>query len=277
MTPAAKEDGLPASSVSLVTVTYNSATALERFWKNWPDDICEWIVVDNASADGSAEVARSLGARVIRLDENIGFSAANNRGVVEAAGDVLGFLNPDVAPTREGVAQLAAQVTETNALVAPQLTYDDGSLQENGRGAPYPVRKLAHMFAPGSKTNQRYVRHVESGLQRVVWVMGAAMFMTRKTFDALGGWDDGYFIYYEDSDICLRALRDGVPTYVDGNVRWVHGWARETAKGGSLSIWRHELRSGLRFYRHHMSCLIAVGSGARAMRLIERPPIGSAA
>jgi N-acetylglucosaminyl-diphospho-decaprenol L-rhamnosyltransferase len=273
MAQVANEEGLPAGYVSLVTVTYNSAAALEFFWRDWPDDVCEWIVVDNASTDRSADVARSLGARVIQLDENIGFSAANNRGAAEAVGDVLGFLNPDVAPTRGGIAQLAARVIETNALVAPQLTNVDGSLQENGRGAPYPARKLAHMFAPESKTNKRYVRHVESGVQRVVWVMGAALFMTRRTYDDIGGWDDGYFIYYEDSDICLRALRDGIPTYVDGDVRWVHGWARETSKGGSVSIWRHELRSGLRFYRHHVGCLLAVGSRAKVMRLIERPEI----
>ncbi|WP_162260814.1 glycosyltransferase family 2 protein [Nocardioides sp. Soil805] len=257
-----------------MTVTYNSAATLQHFWHDWPADVCEWIVVDNASTDGSADMARSMGARVVQLDANVGFSAANNRGVEEAGGDVLGFLNPDIAPTREGIARLATRVTASSALVAPQLTNQDGSLQENGRGAPYPWRKLAHMFAPASKTNSRYVRHVDSGLERVVWVMGAAVFMSRDVFDAIGGWDEGYFIYYEDSDICLRALRVGVPTYVDGEVRWVHGWARETAKGGSLSIWKHEVRSGLRFYRHHFSCVMPLGSQARAMRSIERPQKG---
>lgn len=263
------------SSISLVTVTYNSAETLERFWGDWPSDVCEWIVVDNASTDGSVNVARSLGARVIGLHSNEGFSAANNRGAQAANGDVLGFLNPDVTATRSGVLALAAQVEAAEGIVAPQLVNEDGSLQENGRGAPYPIRKLAHMFAPSSKTNQRYVRHVESGLERVVWVMGAAVFIAREAFDRIDGWDAGYFIYYEDSDICLRALKSGIPTFVDGDVRWVHGWARETSKGGSAAIWKHEVRSGLRFYRQHPGCVVPVGAQARVMRSIERREAGT--
>ena len=70
--------------------------------------------------------------------------------------------------------------------------------------------------------NEHYVRHVRSGIEQVVWVMGAALFASRSTFENIGGWDPGFFIYYEDSDICLRALQQGVLTFVDGDVRFVH-------------------------------------------------------
>lgn len=261
---------MAGTSVSLVTVTYNSAATLNHFWREWPSDVCEWIVVDNASTDGSSDVARALGARVIQLDANVGFSAANNRGAEAARGEVLGFLNPDVTPTRYGVEALSTRVLETHAMVAPQLVNGDGSLQENGRGAPYPLRKVAHMFAPASSVNQRYVHHVESGLERVVWVMGAAVFLSREAFDRIGGWDAGYFIYYEDSDICLRALQEGIPTYVDGDVRWLHGWARETAKGASPSIWKHEIKSAARFYRRHPHCAFSLGRRNDELRAIEK-------
>lgn len=258
------------TSVTLVTVTYNSAQALSFFWRDWPRESCEWIVVDNRSDDDSAALAASLGARVITLQENVGFSTANNLGARAAKGDVLGFLNPDVSPTLDGVLRLAEDASISGGLVAPQLVNEDGSLQENGRSAPYPARKVAHMFAPDSKVNHRYMRRVESGLERVVWVMGAALFMTRETFDKIGGWDPGFFIYYEDSDICLRALDLDVPTMVNGDVRWVHGWARETVNGTSLAAWKHEFRSAARFYFKHPHCAIPVGRRARALRALER-------
>lgn len=256
--------------VSLVTVTFNSASTLREFWADWPKGECEWIVVDNCSEDDSAAVAESLGARVIRLPENRGFSAANNAGAEVADGDVLGFVNPDVSVTLEGVKSLGDTARSRTVLVAPQLTNPDGTLQENGRGAPYPARKLAHMFAPGSGMNARYVRHVDAGLTRVVWVMGAAVFASKDTFRAIGGWDSDYFIYYEDSDICLRALRHGVPTYVDGDVRLTHGWARETAARKSWAPWKHEVRSALRFYSNHPECIAPMGRAGRLMRQTDR-------
>ena len=255
--------------VSLVTVTFNSAHTLTRFWAEWPRDVCEWIVVDNCSEDDSVAVAEELGARVHRMSENRGFSAANNAGANLAKGDVLGFVNPDVSVNREGVKRLGDVARATPVLVAPQLTNADGSLQENGRGAPYPMRKLAHMFAPGSSLNRRYVRRVEAGTEQVVWVMGAAVFASRATFEAIGGWDPGFFIYYEDSDICLRALDRGVPTVVAGDVRFMHGWARETANGKSLGVWKHEFRSAARFYSKHPHCLVPVGRRSRTLEAVD--------
>jgi N-acetylglucosaminyl-diphospho-decaprenol L-rhamnosyltransferase len=255
--------------VSLVTVTFNSAATLRHFWADWPREACEWIVVDNCSTDDSVAVAESLGARVLRLSENVGFSAANNLGARMSTGDVLGFLNPDVTATRAGVERLGSIALGSSLLVAPQLVNQDGTLQENGRGAPYPARKLAHMFAPASTMNQHYVRHVRSGIEQVVWVMGAALFASRSTFENIGGWDPGFFIYYEDSDICLRALQRGVLTFVDGDVRFVHGWARETANGKSPSVWKHEFRSAARFYAKHPHCLIPMGRRSRALKMAE--------
>jgi len=99
--------------------------------------------------------------------------------------------------------------------------------------------------------------------------MGAAVFMNMDTFDRIGGWDAGYFIYYEDSDICLRALEKNIPTFVDGDVRWVHGWARETRTTASFSIWKHEIRSAARFYRLHPNCILPIGPRSGNIRGVE--------
>jgi N-acetylglucosaminyl-diphospho-decaprenol L-rhamnosyltransferase len=256
--------------VSLVTVTYNSAATLNACWMNLGIDWAQWVVVDNCSSDRSAEVARDLGATVIELPRNMGFSAANNIGVEHAKGDVLVFCNPDVVVDQPGIDRLAHRAASTGAIVAPQLTNPDGSLQENGRGAPYPHRKLRHMFGSQHKLDLAYARIAHPGqFRQVVWVMGAAVAMSRGTFDRIGGWNDGYFIYYEDAEICLRALESRISTYVDGDVNWQHGWARETSRGFSMAAWKREVASAVKFYSGHLECLLPVGAIGKRLREVD--------
>jgi N-acetylglucosaminyl-diphospho-decaprenol L-rhamnosyltransferase len=254
---------------TLITVTHNSSDTLRHFWADAASQGLDWVVVDNASSDDSAAAASALGARVVPSTENLGFSRANNLGARHADSDVLIFCNPDIRVTRDGVRALASHAVSTGGLVAPQLCNSDGTLQENGRGTPFPHRKLRHMFGEHDAQDS-YVRLARPGeLRQVVWVMGAAVAMTREVFDCIGGWNDRYFIYYEDAEICLRALRMGVPTFVDGDTRWEHGWARETQGAFSRSAWRHEVRSGLRFYLTHPHCVIPVGRAAAELRAVD--------
>jgi N-acetylglucosaminyl-diphospho-decaprenol L-rhamnosyltransferase len=252
----------PAPSVSLITVTYNSASQLQSAWSEFRPQWAEWVVVDNASQDSSIDVALSLGARVIKLAQNKGFSVANNVGAAEARGDVIIFCNPDLAVTPEGIEQLRISTIAHGGLVAPQLMNADGTPQENGRGMPYPHRKFGHMFF--GRDNSPYTRIApENQSIRVAWVMGAAIAMTRETYASIGGWNEDFFIYYEDADICLRAAESGHPITVDGTVRWRHGWARETSGKFSIAAWRHEFRSAAKFYRLHPQSLLPITRRAR--------------
>lgn len=237
---------------------------------NLPRDI-EWIVVDNASADNSRVAALALGAAVLALPRNKGFGGANNVGVAAARGDVLIFCNPDVAIDVEGVRALAERVRNHGGLWSPQLINVDGTQQENGRGVPSPLRKLRHMFSASHNSNDGYVRTARDGeIRNVIWTMGAAIAMSRDSFVALNGWDDAFFIYYEDSDICLRARKLGLATWLDGGVKWRHGWARETKNGVSLASWRHEIRSAFRFYRRHWYCIVPIGQFGRSLWRSDR-------
>lgn len=244
--------------VAFVTVTYNSADDLRTSWAGF-DRLTEWIVVDNRSSDDSAAVARDLGARVIESGENRGFSAANNLAVRETAAEVLIFVNPDVTVDSAGAERLAELCRERNAIVAPQLLNVDGSLQENGRGAPFLYRKVMHFLGRDSEKYRYEVTAQPGETTRVSWVMGAAVAIPRRIFEAIGGWDDGFFIYYEDADICLRAARLGYPTLLAGDVRWTHSWTRATRRESSLKIWKIELKSGLRFYRRYLRLLLPFG------------------
>jgi len=128
---------------TVVTVTFNSRTALLTHWEQPPTGV-RWVVVDNNSSDDTPEVAKSLGAEVVRLAANIGFSAANNRGLALATSEYVAFANPDVTIDWGTLDQLASDIESQGALIAPILQNPDGSPQPNARGLPYLVDKFAH-------------------------------------------------------------------------------------------------------------------------------------
>lgn len=248
---------MKSATIAIVTVTYNSERDLA---KNWADadveDDVNWISVDNASGDDSAALAREMGARVIELPRNVGFSAANNVGAAQANVDCLVFVNPDVRVTRVGVRELVDIAMERNAVVAPQLINPDESLQENGRSAPFLYRKVAHFLGTKVSRDQYEITAGPGELKEVSWVIGAALVIPTAIFRDLCGWDSKFFVYYEDADICLRARTLGYSVLLSGSTRWVHGWGRATRRSFSWRAWRHEVASGLRFYLRYPRLLL---------------------
>lgn len=252
--------GEQKNSWTLITVTYNSRSDLERFWN--PEKVStggfNWIVVDNNSHDGSAECARELGASVIKLPENRGFGAANNVGFREANDQYIGFVNPDVNVASKTLPRLL-KLADTGVLIAPQLLSVDGVAQPNGRGRARLSWKL------GNRLNAKrymgtYLR--TAGPEQVLevdWVMGAVVLGRRDTWQKLttgpGPWDEAYFVYYEDSDLGERCKASEVRCVLDGTSRWIHGWARETTMP-KLKPWILEFRSMRVFYGRYPSLLM---------------------
>ncbi len=234
---------------SVVTVTYNSADTLRRCWsdRNKPYD---WIVVDNASADDSVAVARSLGARVIELPANVGFSRANNVAVTASSSPYLLFANPDLVVEPRGLTTLREHLDVHGGLVAPQLLGTDGALQPNGRGFPYVTAKLGNRkLWPFDRLHDQYRILTAPGETRwVAWTIGAAVAMRRTDFDQIGGWNERFFLYYEDAEICLRAWEQGLAVSVVGDVRWTHHWARATNSFKWSRAHNLELRAARTFY-----------------------------
>ena len=233
-------------------MTFNSSRALAEYGRQVPEDV-EWIVVDNGSADDSAEQARSLGARVVALTENRGFGAANNLGLATARGTYVAFVNPDVEMDFGSLGRLADVIDEEYGLVAPQLLNHDGTLQANGRGFPALQNKVRNrIHEQGTSTYRLLARPGET--RYVCWVMGAAVAARREWFISLGAWDERFFVYYEDADQGLRAWDSGMTVRLAGSVRWRHGWARET-KSFRLKPWLLEMRAMRTFYSRYPAML----------------------
>lgn len=253
-------------SWSLITVSFNSADALHEHWAAPLPDGVEWLVVDNNSSDRSVDVARSLGARVLALDENLGFGAANNIGFRAARGRYVAFVNPDVMIDFESLPVLEAAVLHGGGLVSPQLTFNGGALQPNGRRAPSFSNKLFSRLGRRRAINRYHVYAGAGESVYVAWFIGAAVVAAREDFARLGArgpWDERFFVYYEDSDLGLRAWRAGLPVRVIGDARWKHSWSRDTMRL-NFRPWMLELASMAKFYSRYPDLII--GSGRSGFR-----------
>jgi N-acetylglucosaminyl-diphospho-decaprenol L-rhamnosyltransferase len=263
----------PAASASrpacaVVLVSYHSAAdlgpCLESLPAAAPGVDLEVVVVDNASGDASAEVARGLGAtvglpvKVIENHANVGYARAANQGAASTAGEWLLVANPDTRFEPGALARLLATASadRTIGCVGPHLRNPDGSDYPTGRRFPSVFVGAVHAALgsvwPANPATRRY--HM-TGVDRSVpvqvdWVSGACMCVRRDAWEAVGGFDPGYFMYAEDMDLCLRIARAGWRVVFDGGATVWHTVGGSTRYRPYRKVLDHH-RSALRFYVRH--------------------------
>jgi len=222
--------------LSIVFVNYNSALLLSAALASLGrSEECERIVVDNASADAGAvvSVCRENGALLIRLGRNLGYGGAANVGFRYARGRYLAVANPDLV-FADGAAESLVCFLEENpraGVVAPQFVYPDGFPQPSARRFPRLRYVLAgrrsQLFRiwprySGAKEFLYLEAHKSNGPVEVEAVVGAFMMFRREALEEIGGFDEGYFMFAEDMDICRRLHKRGWQVFLDPRVRVLH-------------------------------------------------------
>ena len=205
--------------LDIVVVTYNSAQFVESLLDSIPAALgaisAQVTVVDNGSADDTVEILASRDdCRVIR-SANLGYAAGINRGVREGGGaDAILVLNPDTRLYEGSIAPMlkTLQLPGTG-IVAPRLLSGAGKLELSLRREPSLLRSLGltrtHLPVL-SELVQEPARYTQA--HEVDWATGAVLMMSRECFNALGGWDESFFLYSEETDFSLRASDIGLAT-----------------------------------------------------------------
>ncbi len=210
-------------SLSVIIVNYNTIALLEKclasLLSNDGRISMEIIVVDNNSSDGSVKktATKFLDVRLIENEQNLGFSKACNQGLEVATCDYVLFLNPDTTVPDRALEQCVAFMREHRdvGLLGCKLLNTDGSLQPSCADFPY-LRNifLDHMlrrqFFPETfrqKMLLRCWRH--DRIREVDWVLGAFMLTRRSLMERLNGFDEDFFLYGEDLDLCYRIEKAG--------------------------------------------------------------------
>jgi GT2 family glycosyltransferase len=214
------------------------------------------IVVDNASTDDSVEVAHAHGVEVHERGINEGLSVATNAGVELSDSPLFALLNPDVLLDDPGVVTQLEAAFEDPSLgaVAPALRLPQGHLQDSAREVPTPGQLLYRRLAGARAGAIRSKQPTD-----VEWVVAAFMVVRRTAFDEVGGFDEGYRLYFEDVDFCVRLWSHG--WRVQLNPHLVANHEHKAFSRKSLTGWatRQHVRSAARFYAQHPDLLLSTG------------------
>jgi N-acetylglucosaminyl-diphospho-decaprenol L-rhamnosyltransferase len=219
------------------------------------------VVVDNAAdeAAGRRIVSEFPGIAYVGRGDNPGFAAGVNRAAREAPGSHLLLLNPDCELVRPIVAPLLSVLeAHPEAGIVGGLVRDPlGGVQASARRFPNVTTAIAgrtswlSRVAPGNPLSRWNLTTFPSeGIARVDWVSGAFMLVRREAFDALGGFDEGFFLYWEDADFCRRLKHAGWRTMFVPTARAVHIGGRSSRHAADASLEAFH-QSAFRLYRKH--------------------------
>ena len=221
----------------------------------------EVVFVDNASADGSVDFVRENfpGARVMALEDNLGFAGGNNAAIRETEGRNVLLLNPDTV-THPGAFHAMLDFMDAHpqcGIVGPKLLNPDGSLQYSCRHFPtleaglFRNTPLGKLFPSNRATRDYLMKDVSHDhAMPVDWVSGAAMLVRREVFDLLGLLDEEYFMYVEDVDLCYRAHHAGWEVWYEPAGVITHAIGQSSNKNPAPMIVAFH-RSMFRFFRKH--------------------------
>ena len=221
------------ASISTVIVAYNSGELLRRCLTAVGSSHGEIVVVDNGSPNGDATVARDEfpEVRLIAGTRNAGFGRAANTGVAYASGRWVLLLNPDAWPIEDGVERLLEFAESIPGLGAagPLLFDSSGQPQRSTIRPPLGAAPLALSTAfPGVVTWLYGAwRRVTSPLRRgkvrpTEFLQGSVLLVRRDAFEAVGGFDESFFMYGEDADLCARLRDAGWAVELCHGARFVH-------------------------------------------------------
>ena len=257
-------------SVAAILVNFNAGDELRRALESIDQHVSvpwEAVVVDNASTDGSAASVGAFAprARLLSNTTNVGFGTAVNQAVAASDAPLLLLMNPDCQLTPGAVQTLIAalEASRSCAVVGPRVLDPDGAIQGSARGDPDMLTgvfgrtgglRALLPFLPVARRNVVVEEAISSGQPSVVvdWLSGACMLVRRDAFQAVGGFDERYFLYWEDADLCRRLRAQGYHVRFVPGATVVHqvGRSSQTAHVASIRAFH---ASAYLYYATHVA------------------------
>jgi GT2 family glycosyltransferase len=251
----------PDERMAVVVVNYNTCphlyACLETVRANGPSEI---VVVDNASSDGSADMVRSDYPEVILVSNpgNVGYGTAANQGIAHCRSKYVLLLNSDTRLKNGAVRELSDYLDQEPrvGIMAPRIVGFDGKPQEAAFPPLSPINVLVQETMLSRLTcyvpplRDYYHPSSEDRPRAVDWVLGAATAVRREAFESVGGFDEAFFMYSEETDLCYRVRRDGWEVHFAPVTTVMHAGGASTRQNRADML--SELyKSRELFYRRH--------------------------
>jgi len=273
------------SSIAVIIVNHKTREHLRACLATvQPEALGEVIVVDNASSDGSVEMVQAHYPRVMlhANKANIGYGAAANLAIARSTAKYILLLNSDTL-LQPGALQAMSTYLDLHtqaAIVGPRLVNPDGRLQASCRQFPGTLKWLVDNGTLGLLTqrvpvlrdhNLRIWTH--DHVRVVPWVLGAALAIRREAFEAVGGFDESFFMYAEETDLCYRLNTAGWQIHFVPVATVTHvGGASTRQYRTKMAI--QVVKSDIKFYQRHYSGirlagLIAIAKSRVLLRFVR--------
>lgn len=257
--------------IAAILVNYNAGGELARALRSIADEMVgrswEAFVVDNASSDGSGASVANFAPMVqlVQNTANVGFSRGVNQGLAASTAPLLLIMNPDCRLVAGAVAALRSVLDARPdcAIVGPRILNPDGSVQGSARGDPDMLTGLFGRtallgrlvpFLPAAKRNVVAEEAIRSGEQSVVvdWLSGACMLARRTALEQVRGFDERFFLYWEDADLCRRLRLHGHHVRYVPSATAIHrvGQSSRTARTFAIRAFH---RSAYLYYATHVA------------------------
>lgn len=273
--------------VSVIIVSYNASgllrECLDSLFQAHTRHELEVVIVDNNSADDSVSMIKERFPQVILLENNwnAGFAAGVNQGYSASTGDYVLLFNPD-ARMKPGAIDRAVDFMEAHpecGICGARLVNPQGDLEPSARRFPSSWYKflttsgLSTRFASSrifGRGDYRYFDH--NSVLEVDWVPGTFSAIRRAMLQQLGFFDERFFLYYEETDLCLRAKRAGWKVYFIPDAEVVHegGGCSKTRKDmefdtGGSQLLKFRMRSEMLYFRKNYGMYAAISNAAVEM------------
>lgn len=282
--PGAAGTAAARPAVRVVSIVFHPGPELTDFTRSLAEattaDV-ELVLVDNGTDPEVADrVAAEAGGRVVRTGENLGYGGGANAGARGATQPFLVVANPDVVWEPGSLDALLAAAERHPAVGAfgPALLNEDGTVYPSARELPSLTQGVGHALLgkvwPHNPWTVRYQRRQETaGQERVAgWLSGACLLLRREAFEAVGGFDEDYFMFFEDVDLGERLPKAGwanlyVPSARVTHVGGVSWKARPAAmiSAHHASAERYLHRRYHRWYQWPVRAAVSVGLKAREL------------
>lgn len=246
--------------LSVIIVSYNVEhflqLCLQSVLQATKNIDAEVIVIDNHSSDGSCERIKLNFPEVILVENkvNVGFSKANNHGVLLANGEYVLILNPDTVVAEDCFEKMISFANQQENLGALGVQLIDGTgtyLPESKRNIPTPINALHKLLSNSNQKLNYYANQINEFEEAEVPILsGAFMLLKKDIYIKVGGFDERYFMYGEDIDLCYALLQKGYKNYYFGTLTALHFKGESTQK--DVKYLKYFYGAMKIFYNKHM-------------------------
>lgn len=243
--------------VSVLIVTYNNSATIAGCLdslKNQSFQDMEILIRDNASSDETANILESLHANLFKGERNIGFGAAMNFLARQASGEYLFMLNPDCLCPADTLANLLHFAGSHTGVISPSFMFPDGNFQATARNFPdysniiFSRRSPLYQLGLVGARDAGYLR--SSHALKVQAVSATALWLSRDLFSAIGGFDERFFMYGEDLDLCKRLEENGHDIWHLPDIKIEHVQGASSSQAAIRSMFYHHLSIYKYFTKH---------------------------